>query len=94
MPGETKVTERMLSTTQEATGEAPSTANHASGLSASQNFLSVAKAAKLLGRSRRMILYYIESGQLEGHRGSARGWWDVSRLSVEKMQENWQNWKS
>jgi len=51
------------------------------------DFVSVAWAAKELKVDRRSILYYIESGDLEGARIKDRGWWRVSRESVQRKLE-------
>jgi len=47
-------------------------------------FVSVALAAKMLQCNRRSILRYLESGDLEGTRVTSRGWWRVSRASVQR----------
>ena len=47
-------------------------------------FISAKQAARLLGCDRRSILRYLESGELLGLQYTARGWWKVSRESVQK----------
>ena len=47
--------------------------------------VSVATAARLLGMSRRKVLYLLEGGHLKGWRLRPRGWWKVYRESLLRL---------
>ena len=46
---------------------------------------SVTRAAVMLGVSRTTVIRMIESGEIEASRFNDRGWWRVSRASVEAL---------
>lgn len=48
------------------------------------NFVTVATAAQLLQCNRRSILRYLESGDLAGVQVKTRGWWRISRASLQR----------
>lgn len=52
----------------------------------SEETIPVAVAAQRLRISRDTVIRYIESGTLRGCRLSDRGWWRVSKASVEAME--------
>ncbi len=47
--------------------------------------VSVATAARLLGVSRRTLLYLLAEGRLQGWRLRPRGWWKVYRESLARL---------
>lgn len=57
-------------------------------------FISVAVAAQLLQCDRRSILRYLECGELDGFQRTQRGWWKVSRESVQKKLDKLDRWDS
>ena len=47
--------------------------------------LGVATTARLMGVSRRTVLYMLADGRLEGTRLGGRGWWKISRASIARL---------
>jgi len=45
----------------------------------------VESAARILGKSRRMIQYMLRDGRLGGTRTTPRGWWRVSKASIGEL---------
>jgi excisionase family DNA binding protein len=58
------------------------------------DFMSANQAARLLGCNRRSILRYLESGELQGLQCTARGWWKITRASVQKKLDKLDRWDS
>ena len=54
----------------------------------SMETISVAAAAKRLHISRDTVIRYIEAGTLRGYRLTARGWWQVTKQSVEALERS------
>ena len=48
--------------------------------------LSVTAAAARLRISRDTVIRYIESGTLQGYQLADRGWWSVSKASVDALE--------
>jgi len=44
--------------------------------------VGVQSAARILGKSRRMVQYLLRNGRLGGTRTTPRGWWRVSKASI------------
>lgn len=47
--------------------------------------VGVESAARILGKSRRMVLYLLSKGRLGGTRATPRGWWRVSKASLGEL---------
>jgi len=51
-------------------------------LEAAAATVGVEFAARILGKSRRMVQYLLRNGRLGGTRTTPRGWWRVSKASI------------
>jgi len=47
--------------------------------------VGVESAARILGKSRRMVQYMLRNGRLGGTRTTPRGWWRVSKASIGEL---------
>ncbi len=65
----------------------PKTANQEppSKLEAAAATVGVESAARILGKSRRMVQYMLRNGRLGGTRTTPRGWWRVSKASIGEL---------
>lgn len=50
--------------------------------------VSVSSAAERLGVSRDTVLRYIEAGTLTGYRFTERGWWRVTKSSIDSLERS------
>jgi len=48
-------------------------------------FVDAVTAAAMLGVHRNTVLLYLEQGKLRGRRIPPRGWWKISKTSVEQL---------
>ncbi len=56
-----------------------------SKLEAAAATVGVESAARILGKSRRMVQYMLRNGRLGGTRRTPRGWWRVSKASIGEL---------
>jgi len=54
-------------------------------LEAAAATVGVEFAARILGKSRRMVQYMLRNGRLGGTRTTPRGWWRVSKASIGEL---------
>jgi len=54
-------------------------------LEAAAATVGVESAARMLGKSRRMVQYMLRNGRLGGTRTTPRGWWRVSKASLGEL---------
>ena len=54
-------------------------------LEAAAATVGVESAARMLGKSRRMVQYLLRNGRLGGTRTTPRGWWRVSKASIGEL---------